>query len=178
MSDEKLPTTSAPLDQSDLGPACLKLSARHLRFAFALCSEVSGPDAAEAAAIIAGFPGQAQDRTKFRTDARKLSHSPGIIAALEELGRQRLSLDLPLALETLRNAMQDRFGKDKIKAAQVLLDRVLPTKTEVKLTTDKLDITGSAIAHLRHLRDVLIGARVRRRRFDPLDCVRNCTRKG
>src|ERR1035437_3913114 len=107
MSDENLPVPIVPLEQSNLGPACLKLSAKHLRFAFALCTEVSGPDAAEAAYIIAGFPGQAQNRAKFRTAARKLSHSPGIIAALEELGRQRLSLDLPLALETLRSAMSD-----------------------------------------------------------------------
>jgi hypothetical protein len=142
----------------------MKLSARHLRFAFALCNEVAGPDAAMAAAIIAGFP--TANNPKLRADARKLSHDPNIIAALEELGRQRLSLDLPLALETLRNAMRDPFSKDRVKSAQILLDRILPTKTEVKVTMDKIDTNGSAIAHLKHLRDVLkIGQAALEREF-------------
>jgi cyanate lyase len=153
MSDTALPVPVFTTEPSELGPACMKLSARHLRFAFALCNEVSGPDAAMAAAIVAGFP--TTNVAKLKTDARKLSHDPSIVAALEELGRQRLSLDLPLALETLRAAMKDKFGKDKIKAAQILLDRILPTKTEVMVVTDKIDTNTSAIAHLKHLRDVL-----------------------
>jgi hypothetical protein len=158
-------------EPSELGPACTKLSARHLRFAFALCNEVAGPDAAMAAAIIAGFP--TANQSKLRADARKLSHDPNIVTALEELGRQRLSLDLPLALETLRNAMKDPFSKDRVKAAQILLDRILPTKTEVKVTLDKIDTNGSAIAHLKHLRDVLkIGQPALEREFGAEGLIR------
>jgi hypothetical protein len=168
MSAETLPVPVFTTEPSELGPACMKLSARHLRFAFALINEVSGPDAAEAAAIIAGFP-----TTNRKTLARKLSHDPAIVLALEELGRQRLSLDLPLALSVLRSAMNDKFGKDRIKACQILLDRCLPTKTEVKITTDKIDTNTSAIAHLKHLRDVLkIGQAALEREFGEEGLIR------
>ena len=65
-----------------------------------------------------------------------LAHDPRIIAAVEELARQRLTLDVPQALDTLRSAMSDKFSKDKVRAATALLDRVLPSKQELTVKAE------------------------------------------
>ncbi len=133
----------AVLEDVELGPACQRLGAKRLRFAAALVFEVtSGKDAAVAAGKIAGYA----DST-----ARALARDKHIVAAVEELARQRLTLDVPLALDTLRDAMGERFGKDKVKAAQILLDRVLPTKQEIKVETTVIDRTQQSIDYLAHL---------------------------
>jgi phage terminase small subunit len=138
----------APLEPAELGPAASRLTSRQLRFAVALVSEVTpGPKAAEAAAIVAGY----KTASGY---AAKLAHDPRIIAAVEELARQRLTLDVPQALDTLRSAMSDKFSKDKVKAAQILLDRVLPTKQELTIKAEPIDRTKAAVEHLRRLQSM------------------------
>src|SRR5579885_2227335 len=130
MSAKNVP---AVLEDIELGPACQKLSGKRLRYVAALVFEVQpGPNAPVAAGKIAGY----SDAT-----AKALARDKFIAAAVEELARQRLVLDVPLALDTLRGAMTDKYGKDKVKSAMALLDRVLPTKQEIKVETTVVDRT-------------------------------------
>jgi phage terminase small subunit len=150
-----------PLEPAELGPAASKLTSRQLRFAVALVSEVTpGPKAAEAAAIVAGFK-------SGRDYANRLAHDPRIIAAVEELARQRLTLDVPQALDTLRSAMSDKFSKDKVRAATALLDRVIPTKQELTVKAEPIDRTKAAIEHLRRLQDMGASHEMLLRKFGP-----------
>lgn len=145
--------SAVPTEPMEIGPACQKLTPRQFRFAVALVYEVPpGTSAPEAAAIVSGY--SIEDRSRLRSYARKLANNPNIVAAVEELARQRLTLDVPAALDVLRKAMQEQFGKDKVKAAQILLDRVLPVKQELKVTAETSDHTKDAIAHLKHLREL------------------------
>ena len=145
-------TALAPLDPMEIGPACQKLTPRQFRFAVAYMFDVApGTGAAEAAATLAGYEAEPKS---LRAHARKLLSNPNIVAAIEELARQRLTLDVPQALETLRKAMADQYSKDKVKAAGMLLDRVLPTKQELTVKAETVDHTKLAIDHLKHLKEL------------------------
>lgn len=133
----------AILEDVELGPACKQLSGKRLRFAAALVFEVlAGPGAPAAAGKIAGYA---------ESTAKALARDKHIIAAVEELARQRLVLDVPLALNTLRDAMSEKYGRDKVKSAIALLDRVLPTKQEIRVETTVIDRTQQTLDYLAHL---------------------------
>ncbi len=170
MADEPSPNTlPASIEPMEIGPACQKLSPRQFRFAVAYMFDVPpGPGAAEAAATLA-YSG---DRKRLRSYARKLLSNPNVVAAIEELARQRLTLDVPQALETLRQAMADKFGKDKVKAAGMLLDRVLPTKQELTIKAAPIDHTKMALDHLRHMKELGVSRDVLVREFGEIGLAR------
>jgi hypothetical protein len=133
----------AVLEDIELGPAAQKLSKKRLHFAAALVFEVpAGPDAVVAAGKIAGYA----DAT-----AKQLARDKTVAAAVEELARQRLTLDVPIALDTLRSAMTDKYGKDRVKAAQAILDRVVPTKQEIRVEATVVDRQQQTLDYLAHL---------------------------
>lgn len=160
-----------PTEPMEIGPACQKLTPRQFRFAVALVYEVPpGAGAPEAAATVAGY--STDDRGRLCSYARKLAHSPPLVAAVEELLRQRLTLDAPQALDVLRKAMTDQYGKDKVKAAGMLLDRVLPVKQELKVTAEAVDHTKDAVSHLRRMKELGVTRDVLVREFGEIGLAR------
>ena len=137
----------APLQELELGPYCSKLSGKRLAFVAALVFEVpSGKGAAEAAGVIAGYSA---------TEARRLSRDKSVSAAVKELMEQRMILEGPAALDTLREEMNNPYGKDRTKAAGMILDRVIPSKQHLTLeTTAPVDRTAETLKHLQHMLDI------------------------
>lgn len=138
---------------TEIGPAASKLSPIEQRFVYGLVFVVPpGVGANQAAAVLAGYSFPSEK--KLKDHAAKLARDPRVIAAVEEMARQRLTLDVPQALDTLRQAMNDKFGKDRVKAAQILLDRVLPTKQEIKVEVEQKDQTQVTLDFLQHMLDI------------------------
>jgi hypothetical protein len=137
------------LDRNELGPASAALSPQHFNFAVALFTVPPGVGAAEAAAVLAGYTFETKKELTRATN--RLACDPRIIAAVEEMARQRLTLDVPQALETLRQAMSDKFSKDQVKSAEAILRRVIPERQEIKVSVeqkDQLQITLDLLAHM------------------------------
>ena len=143
----KLP---AALRDVDLGPHCQKLSTKKLIFATALVFEVpAGEGAAEAAGELAGYSEQ---------EARRLSRDRGIVAAVKELMDQKLVLHAaPMAINTLMETMENVASKDRTKAASIILDRVLPVKSQLTVETTTIDRTAETLKHLEHLENIGVG---------------------
>ena len=140
----------ASIQDLELGPACQRLSSKRLAFVAALVFEVpSGKGAAEKAGEIAGYPA---------VEARRLSRDKGIVTAVRELLEQRMVLEAGAAIDTLKDAMSDPYSKERVKAAGMVLDRVLPSKQQLTLdVTAPVDRTADTLKHLQHMIDIGVG---------------------
>lgn len=159
----KSPASSSlvPIEPVTLGPAMQRLSAKRQRFAFALVKEVPAEAGAEvAAAQIAGYVGTP---AQIRATASRLVHDENVIDAVIELARQEVMMSAPAALRTIRQIADNKFSKDQLKAAQLVLDRFMPATQQISVKTEVVDYTGDSLKYLLHLRskgateDFLIG---------------------
>ncbi len=139
----------AKIERQELGPACAALSVQHFNFAIALYTVPPGVGAPEAAAILAGYT--FETKKELTRAANRLVHDPRIITAVEEMARQRLTLDVPMALQTLLEAMADRFSKDRVKSAEAILRRVVPARQEIKVSVEQKDQLQTTLDLLAHM---------------------------
>jgi len=92
------------------------------------------------AARKAGYTGN--DET-MRVTGHRLAHDPKIRAAILEEAQARMEVGGALAVEVLVDIAGDPTHKDRLKAAQAILDRVgLHTRTEHKVTVEHVDDAG------------------------------------
>jgi hypothetical protein len=134
----------------NLGPKASLLSKQHLLFALSIAhSDKSGIEAMKEAAANAEITLE---------DAASLACDPAIVGAVEELARQRMAFDVPLALQVLRRKMTDKFSKDAVSSAKLVLERAIPSKTEMKVETDKPADTDTALVdYLARLKAIGVG---------------------
>lgn len=103
-----------------------------------------GKGAAEVAGRLSGYT---------LVEARNLSRDKGIVNAVKELMEQRLVLEAGGAIDTLTEAMS--YGKDKVRAANSILDRVISSKTQLTVeATGPVDRTAETLKHLQHMMDL------------------------
>ncbi len=122
---------------ASVGPKASALSPTKLRFAVAIShTEKTGMEAMKEAAAAAEI--SLDDATAYSCD-------PAVVSAVEELSRQKLAFDVPQALQVLRRKMGDKYSKEAVASAKLILERAIPAKTEQKIETVTTVDTDTAL---------------------------------
>jgi hypothetical protein len=123
--------TVTPFNQNEnveqLGPKMLALSEKHRAFVQALFDEdapAHGAGLLNYAARKAGYEGKAVSVT-----ASRVAYRPDVQAAIKEFSHLAVRAISPDAIRAVRNALLDPSHKDNIRAASLVLERVLPSET-------------------------------------------------
>jgi phage terminase small subunit len=143
------------VDAVEFGEAVEKLPQMKRRFCLALIGEVEpGPKAAVEAARLAGYveePGRTMRRI-----ASDLLKDRDVLAALKELGSAEVLAAIPVALTAIREILNEPMSKDRLKAAQLVLDRFMPAPKVIEAKVETVNLEQVTLDHLRHL--ITIGA--------------------
>jgi hypothetical protein len=130
-----------PIDLKTLGPAMRKLPSDRWRAAavarFMVKPGRTPGGGNTAACRVAGFgdttPGS------MKVTAHRVFHDPRMLAALDELGREFLRGGVPDALAVVYEIMGDERHKDRLKAAQVIINYAHPVQTAHHVTVEHVD---------------------------------------
>lgn len=125
---------------------------------------------ASAAARAAGYAGDAH---ALNSAAQKLLKDPRICAAIKAETQRRIRTLGPEALQALTQIMGDWTHKDRLKAVNVVLERVDPVATKIDVShTHVIDHTKTALEHLKRLKDLGVGRDVLIREFGEIGLAR------
>jgi hypothetical protein len=151
--------TTTPFNQSnenvELGPKMMALSERHRSFVAALFDEDApafGSGMLNHAARKAGYLGKAVSVT-----ASRIAYRPDVQAAIKEFSHLAIRAVSPDAIRAVRNALSDRTHKDNIRAASLVLERVLPIETmhhvkvEQEYVPPSIEATRAVLARIKEL---------------------------
>jgi hypothetical protein len=75
----------------------------------------------------------------MKVTAHRVFHDPRMLAALDELGREFLRGGVPDALGVVYEIMGDERHKDRLKAAQVIINYAHPVQTAHHVTVEHVD---------------------------------------
>jgi hypothetical protein len=142
-----------PIDQALMGPMMRALPSDRWRAAAVARFMVRTNTAA---AKLAGF-GNSEGTTtaeNMKTIARNIFHDDRMLRALRELGEKHLVNGIPDAIGVLDEIMADKGHKDRLRAAQTLIDRAYPLTTHQHLTVEHIDHDAEAVAELRILKSL------------------------
>jgi phage terminase small subunit len=127
--------SSLPLpDDAALGPAMKELTEHQQNFVIAMTE--MGVSEPTAAARLAGYGGTDQST---KTAAKRLMRNPAVLAGLREEADKFLRGSVVIAARALQEIALDRNHRDRLKAADMLLNRadlIVKTTHEV-IVTDK-----------------------------------------
>jgi hypothetical protein len=131
-------------DEDRLGPAMLRLSKRRRAFVVAALEMPCATQAQVARAAGFGTPTSSDNVMKVR--GCQLMHSEKIIAALHEEASKRLRSSTVLGAAVLVEIAKDPSHKDRLRAAEMLLNRTgFHELHERKLTVEHRDLTGAEL---------------------------------
>jgi hypothetical protein len=79
-----------------------------------------------------------------------------VIDLIVEVTRKQIRSSAPEALAAVREIISDPEHRDRLKAAQTILERVEPTmqKVDISVKHEVVDRDGEAVAYLRKLREL------------------------
>lgn len=128
-----LPTIYQPIaDDPSHGPAMRAILPKQRAFVLALL-DIGGQDNSKAAGL-AGYGGTPGST---RVQAHRLAHDPAILEAIKEEANKRLHSGAILGASVLLEIAKDPLHKDRLKAANALLDRGgLMVATQHKVTVE------------------------------------------
>jgi hypothetical protein len=116
-----------PIDKTALSPAMLDLP--NDRWRAAVTARFMVKTNTEAVRL-AGFGNSATTPHNMARMAHAVFHDPRTLRALKELGEKHLVNGIPDAIAVIDEIMADVEHKDRLKAAQVRLDRAYPLQTQ------------------------------------------------
>lgn len=122
------------LAEESYGPAMRACTVLQRRFVIALLSQ--GTANFTQASVEAGYQGDARTHS---VNGHHLAHNPKIQEAMHEEAKRRLHAGVIPAISTLVEVATDKFHKDRVKAAGMILNRVgLHEMTEHKVTVENV----------------------------------------
>jgi len=124
-------------DESELGPAMLKLTERQRRFVMELKCGPVGYGSEVRAAKAAGYGTPTSSDNYLRFAAHDVLHNPKVQDALREVGGKLIRA---AAFQSIRNTeaiANDLNHRDCLRANLALLDRGFPTETFHHITVQK-----------------------------------------
>lgn len=126
--------------ESSLGPKMLALTEAQRAFVIALVTTGGGNNAQ--AAAIAGYGGS---DVAQRVAGHHLAHNPKVQEAIREEAEKRLRSGALLGASVLIEVAMDPLHKDRVKAAESLLNRSgLLVETQQKITVEHIDSRSTA----------------------------------
>jgi len=147
----RLRNPTVPIDCTSLGPMMVALPNDRWRAAAVARFHVRSNTEA---VTVAGF-GNAQGTTtpnNMKRIAYSIFHDERMLLALRELGEKHLVNGIPDAIGAVQEILADKDHKDRLRAAQTLLDRAYPLTTHQHLTVEHIDHDAEAVAQLRILK--------------------------
>jgi hypothetical protein len=138
---QKLGPARVPINLKNLGPAMRALPSDQWRAAAVARFHVkAGRWGGNAAACrAAGFGREDGTSTCLKQIAYKIFHDPRMLEALHELGQHYLRAGVPDALTVVHEIMSDTKHKDRLKAAQVVINYAHPIQTAHHVTVEHVD---------------------------------------
>ena len=161
--NEKLPKSQskrrelAPLEPVDAkdGPAMLALPTdRHRAFVRALYTVRPGHGARVKAAKLAGFGCPTSSAQSMATIASRLSHDERVLVAIAEEDQKYIRSSVPRAIGALSRLIENPGHKDHARGIAMILDRVHPAETVIKVehdATPALKATAEVLARIAEL---------------------------
>jgi len=125
-----------PIDAKD-GAAMRALPTdRHRAFVRALYTVRPGHGANVKAAKLAGFGSPTSTPQSMATIASRLAHDERVLAAIREEDEKHIRSSAPRALRALSSLIENPKAKDHARGIAMVLDRVHPAETVVKVNHD------------------------------------------
>jgi hypothetical protein len=86
--------------------------------------------------------------------AQDLLSKPRVVSLIEEIARKQIRSAAPEALAAVRDIIADPEHRDRLKAAQTILERIEPTinRLDVRVQHQTIDRDAEAVAYLRKLK--------------------------
>jgi phage terminase small subunit len=143
-------------DESELSPAMRALNIQQRRFVTALF-ENPGHGAGARAARAAGYGHAKSKALTFARQANRLFNDPKVQRAIAEQTARLLRSEAPQAVQAVREIMGDKDHKDRLKAANLVLERLDPTETRhhVDVVHRAEPSIDDLVRWMRHFRDDL-----------------------
>lgn len=143
-----------PVDAQD-GEAMKALPTdRHRAFVRALYTVKPGHGANVKAAKLAGFGSPTSTPQSMATIASRLAHDERVLAAIREEDEKRIRSSAPRAIAALSALIENPKSKDHARGIAMVLDRVHPAETVVKVehdATPALIATAAVLARINEL---------------------------
>jgi hypothetical protein len=110
------------------------------------------------AARLAGF-GRHSTPHVVNSITQVLLRQPRVIDLIAEVTKKQIRTMAPEALQAVREIIADSDHRDRLKAAQVVLERIEPTlqRVDVNVKHEIIDRDGEAVAYLRKLKALGVG---------------------
>jgi len=107
------------------------------------------------AAKLAGY-GKDSKPNVLNSIAQDLLRKQRVIDLIEEVARKQLRSSAPEAIAAVREIIADPEHRDRLKAANVILERIEPTmqRLDVRVKHETIDRDAEAVAYLRKLRSL------------------------
>jgi hypothetical protein len=143
-----------PVDAQD-GPAMKALPTdRHRAFVRAMYQVKPGHGAGVRAAKLAGFGTPMSSPQSMATIASRLTHDKRVQEAFAEQDQLYIRASAPRAIHALNSLIENPKSKDHARGIAMLLDRVHPAETVVKVNHDAtpaLKATADVLARIAEL---------------------------
>jgi hypothetical protein len=152
MTKQQIAEIEGPLSAAE--SAC---SAKERRFVYWLLNLPPKTGFRVRAARLAGFG------AKFNSSAHTINSitqvllgQQRIIDLIVEVTRKQIRSSAPEALAAVKEILADPTHRDRLKAAQVVLERIEPTmqRIDVSVKHEVVDRDGEAVAYLRKLKEL------------------------
>jgi hypothetical protein len=141
--------------EGPLSAAEAACSARERRFVYWLLNLPPKKGFRVQAARLAGF-GKDSTPHVLNSIAQTLLAQQRITDLITEVTRKQIRSSAPEALAAVREIIADPDHRDRLKAAQTILERVEPTmqRIDVSVKHEVVDRDGEAVAYLRKLKEL------------------------
>jgi hypothetical protein len=141
--------------EGPLSAAEAACSARERRFVYWLLNLPPKKGFRVQAARLAGF-GKDSTPHVLNSTVQVLLAQQRIIDLIVEVTRKQIRSSAPEALAAVREIIGDPEHRDRLKAAQTILERVEPTmqRIDVSVKHEIIDRDGEAVAYLRKLKEL------------------------
>jgi phage terminase small subunit len=137
---------------SAVASAC---TTKERRFAEAYVELGGAHGAGSAAARKAGYGNQGSTANVYASIADRELNKDVVIAYIAELAKRKIRSLVPAAVNAVREIIDDRAHKDRLKASMAAIERVDPVETKHNIeVTHVVNHDQDAIAVLRHLKAI------------------------
>jgi hypothetical protein len=157
-----------PVDAQD-GAAMLALPTdRHRAFVRALYQVKPGHGANVKAAKLAGWGQPLSSPQSMATIASRLAHDERVLAAIREEDEKRIRSSAPRAIAALSALIENPKSKDHARGIAMILDRVHPAETVVKMKHDATPAFKATAEVLARIADLAARAGIDLSKLPPM----------
>jgi hypothetical protein len=141
--------------EGDLTPVEAACSARERRFVYWLMQLPPKHGFKVQAAKLAGY-GKNSTPHDLNATTQNLLRSQRVIDLIEEVAKKQIRSSAPEAIAAVREIIADPKARDRLKAANVILERIEPTmqRLDVRVKHETVDRDAEAVAYLRKLKSL------------------------